>query len=635
MKRFFYNTVIVMASVLSGVGCNEYLDIVPDNVATLENAFSLRTTAERYLFTCYSYLPNEGTFGGNIGMGAGDEFWLPSSRTDAAWMIARGYQNVSDPYMNFWQGNNGGRDLYEAIRACNIFLENIDRVPDMEHSEKLRWIAEVKFLKAFYHFYLVRMYGPICIIRENVPVDASYGDVYPARRPVDECFAYIEELLDEAIPDLPVKIENELTELGRLTQLAGYCMKAWMAVTAASPFFNGNNDYAGMTNIHGEELFNQEYSKQKWEKAAEACRFAIEAAEAEKYELYYFRPSFFQYDISDETRTQMSIRNALCEKWNNEIVWANPRNMAASIQDAATPRGLDPQYVSNGTTAGNMAPPLKIAEMFYSKNGVPIEEDKTYDYAGRWGLSVGDKEHKYYIKEGYTTVNLHFNREPRFYASLGFDGGIWYGQGRFDDQSSDLLYVQAKKGQPCAAQNLTSYSVTGYWPKKLVNFNNVTGISTYTKTTYPWPLMRLTNLYLLYSEALNEVKDKPDEEVYHWIDEVRKRAGLPTVKDSWEGYSTNPQKYKNKEGMREIIRRERLIELCFEGQRFWDLRRWKMAIDEFNKPIVGWDLEQEDAESYYRQKVIFTPQFSARDYLWPIRENELLSNKNIKQNPGW
>ena len=77
------------------------------------------------------------------------------------------------------------------------------------------------------------------------------------------------------------------------------------------------------------------------------------------------------------------------------------------------------------------------------------------------------------------------------------------------------------------------------------------------------------------------------------------------------------------------------IELCFEGVRFYDLRRWKKAIDEFNKPIIGWDIDQDTAAAYYRQKVLYTPQFTQRDYLWPIGEQELLVNKNIKQNPGW
>src|SRR5690606_25993804 len=86
-------------------------------------------------------------------------------------------------------------------------------------------------------------------------------------------------------------------------------------------------------------------------------------------------------------------------------------------------------------------------------NGVPIDEDKNYDYNGRFGLQMATESDKFNLKEGYTTAKLHFNRENRFYASLGFDGGIWYGQGKFDDKG-DLFFVSSKQGQPAAAINL-------------------------------------------------------------------------------------------------------------------------------------------------------------------------------------
>ena len=78
MKRLLYN-IISLVTAFTMVGCGSWLDIVPDNVATLENAFALRTTAERYLFTCYSYLPNDASFDTSVALTAGDEFWLPAT----------------------------------------------------------------------------------------------------------------------------------------------------------------------------------------------------------------------------------------------------------------------------------------------------------------------------------------------------------------------------------------------------------------------------------------------------------------------------------------------------------------------------------------------------------------------------
>jgi starch-binding outer membrane protein, SusD/RagB family len=617
--------------------CDNYLDVTPDNVATIDYAFRLRSTAERFLFTCYSYLPSHGSINENPALLSGDELWLPPTNTNPGWMIARGNQRVVEPYVNAWQGSNGSKDLYEGIRQCNVFLENISTVPDMTESEKRRWIAEVKFLKAYYHFWMARMYGPIVLIKENLPVSADPDQVKIPRSSVDESFEYIVQLLDEAEPDLPESISDEVTELGRITKAISLAVKAEVLVTAASPLFNGNGDYQGFTNNDGTPLFNTTEDMEKWQKAVEACREAIDFCESVGHHLYRFEPRFSQYELSDTTLTKMSIRNAVVEKWNPEIIWGNTNSMVGQggLQGSATPRGLDPSRTGNQGTRGSLAPPLKIAELFYSNNGVPIREDKDWDYSGRHNLKIAGVDDRFNLKQGYTTAGLNFDREPRYYASLGFDGGIWYGQGRTDDKSGDLFFVSSKKGQPAAPINLTSYSTTGYWPKKLVHYQSVIGSgNTYTTENYPFPVIRLADLYLLYAEALNEVSG-PEPEVIQYVDTVRARAGIPGVEEAWSNYSKNPEKFTTREGMREIIHHERSVELAFEGKRFWDLRRWKKAVNELNKPITGWDLFQETAEGYYRERLIFNQRFSTKDYLWPLNENTIQANSELVQNPGW
>lgn len=633
-KRLVY----IYSSALLFLGsCQSYLDIVPDNIATIENSFNMRVSAERFLYSCYSYLPKLSNIELNPAFTAGDEFWLHEFYNMPAWNIARGFQNVTNPYMNFWQGTTGissnqMTDLYQAIRDCNIFLENVEQVPDLNHAEKLRWIAEVKFLKAYYHLYLIRMYGPIPLKRENLPINAGVEEVKAYRDPVDECFDYVVELLDEASADLPPYIAQEASELGRITQPIALSIKAYTLVLAASPLFNGNTDYANFRDKQGRLLFNPTFSSEKWEKAKIAAKDAIDACEAAGNRLYYYNQSGLQYNVSDEIRTEMNIRNAVTEKWNAEIVWGHTNSMTGNMQRQSTPRGVDPATRANSNVHGNAAVPLKVAAQFYSKNGVPIEEDTQWDYAGRFDLQAGTATDKYYIKEGYTTAKFNFDREPRYYANLGFDGGIWYGMGRFNDD--DTWFVSAKKGDPASNVARDKSNFTGIWGKKLVNYQNSIGETSYTIEQYPWPIIRLANVYLLYAEAANEV-DGPTTEVFEFLDLIRERAGLEGVVESWQQYSRNPNKPNSKEGLREIIHQERLIELALEGQRFWDLRRWKKSIDVLNSPITGWDIEQKTPEGYYRERVLYTQSFSTRDYLWPIRENELLANKNTVQNPGW
>jgi len=589
----------------------------------------MRSAAERYLFTCYSWLPLHANPGAN-GHLLGDELWgVYPHNTIASWKIARNEQNVVSPLLNYWDGGNGGKDMYGAIRDCNIFLENIHTVPDMEDFEKERWIGEVLFLKAYYHFWLMRMYGPIPLIRESLPITATIDEVRVSRAPFDEGIDYVVSLIDSAVAFLPDRIENESSERGRITRSIALSMKAYILVTAASPLFNGNTDYAGLVDENGQPLISQTYSTAKWQRAVEACREAIQHCHQQGIQLYYYDPPVNLRTLSDTTITQMSIRNSVCERWNTELIWGDVNSLLPQVQ--YSPRTWDPSR-SHTALTGRYGPPIKIVELFYSKNGVPIEEDLEYDYAGRKQLQVSSSEDRFNIREGYTTVGLHFNREHRFYASLGFDGSVWYGQGKYDDR--DPWYIFGKKGQAASVINIENHSSTGYWPKKLIHYQNIIEVSSYSTQWYPWPIMRLADLYLLYAEALNEVSG-PEPEVYEYVNLVRARAGLPTVEDSWTRYSRQPTKFTHQDGMREIIHQERMIELIFEGQRYWDLRRWKKATEELNKPITGWSLLQEEPETYYREVTLFQQNFSLRNYLWPISERSTIVNKKLTQNPGW
>lgn len=622
MRRILF--IIVGITTLSS--CNKYLDVVPDNLATLENAFTLRITAERYLFTCYSWLPEHSNRSVNPALLAGDELWLVPTNSEHGWSIAKGLQVAMDPILNYWDGKNGGKAMFRGIRDCNIFLENVHDVPDLMEEEKARWIAEVQFLKAYYHYWLLRMYGPIPIVDENLPISATSNESRVSRQPVDDVVDYIVSLLDEAAENLPLFIDNRVDELGRITQPIAKAIKAEVLVLAASPLFNGNADYTNLKNNDGVSLVNTQYMASKWERAAAACKDAIDLAHELGYALYEFAPLLGE-QFTDTTRIQMSIRNSVAARWNSEVIWANPASAVA--QGALTPRTWDPSYRA-AAAQGQYGPPLKIAELFYSENGVPIDEDKTYPYDSRYELRVGTHDERYNIKEGYTTASLNFNRENRFYASLGFDGGIWYGQGRFDDNNP--FYIMGKSGQAVTIHNVAEYSVSGYWPKKLINYQNKVNPG-YTINWYSLPIVRLASLYLYYSEALNEISG-PTDAAFEYINKVRERAGLESVQNAWDKYADN-SKYTTKEGFREIIQQERMIEFIFEGHRYWDLKRWKRAHIEYNKPITGWDIFQSTEATYYQEVVIFNQIFRQRDYLWPISEDALIRNSNLVQNPGW
>ena len=617
-----------------------FLDVVPDNVSTIANAFVSKTEAEKYLFTCYSYLPTETDPTYNVGLTASDEVWVedPANhiRSTNVLQLPRGFQTSSDPIANFMNGTRDASANYKAIRDCNVFLENVSdltKVRDLDVDTRERWIAEVQFLKAYYHFILFRAYGPIPIIDKNLPIDAPIDQIRVKRRPVDEVVNYIAGLYDLATSKLPLTITNESSELGRITKPIALSMKAKLLVTAASPLFNGNPDYNAFKNKDGEQLFSAAYSVEKWQRAATACKEAIDLCRQQNIQLYTFPAPIVPLDQT--TVTQMSIRNAMSEKWNNELIWgltANNNINTNSFFQSMCAGQYDFDHVDAARSANRplLGPTIKMAKMFYTKNGVPISEDKTLDFSNISELRVGTHDERFNIKEGETTARLNFDREPRYYADLGFDRGVWYMANSPTKNDENTWWMKARGAEVGQSSPIP---IAGFYMKKALNWHYEWATVTYTN--YPWPAMRLADLYLLYAEALNEVQG-PAGDVYTYINLVRARAGLPTVQDSWSKYSINPTKFTTKDGMRSIIQRERGVELCFEGHRFWDLLRWKTAGTELNGNVTGWSISENSPELYYRERSIFLRHFVIpRDYLWPIQESDLLVNQNLVQNPNW
>lgn len=645
MKSLYSKIVFAVVMVLSMASCKKYLNVTPDNVGTIDYAFRNRNEAENYLFTCYSTLQRlqepwmDGGFStsGEIVFPGENELNDKQGIKSTGFSIMRGTQTSNNPGLNYWDGNEGGQAMFNAIRRCNTMLENIDKPIDLGDTEKKRWIAEVKFLKAYYHFYLFRMYGPIPITDVNLPISSSIEETRVKRKPVDSVVNYMVKLLDEATPDLPTQIQNQTQELGRITSLIARAVKAQIWVTAASPLFNGNTDYASLSNKDGQQLFNQQKDQRKWDRAAQACDEALKACLAAGLRLHTFTPTAnMPANLPQELINVLSFQTAITDKWeqNTELIWGMAPVFGFGKQERCIPRLNAAAALNLSSAQGFFAVPIAEQELFYTNNGLPIEEDKTWDYRNRYTLQTAGTGDQYYVHNGYETVKAHFKREPRFYASIAFDGGVWYGNGQLSDPAN-ASYVQARGTTSFAGPKDGSHTnISGYWPKKLVNYLTVYN-DRLSYEDYHFPLMRLSDLYLLYAEALNE-QGKNYSEVLPYIDEVRKRAKIPTVADSWTAQlSTSPLKYSTQAGLRQIIHQERRIELAFECIPGWDLRRWKELQTVMAKPIQGWSIFDDQAVNYYRPRNLFVPVFSTKDYLWPIKSDNLAVNPNLVQNPFW
>ena len=640
MKKNYIFISCIISIVLAS--CS-YLDVVPDNVATMDMVFQTRNNAEKMLYTCYNYIPSTASPWGNPGIGASDEVWNCRERTyyyqnETAFRIAEGLQNTNDPYLNYWSGGQSGSNLFIGIRDCNTFIDNIDKVPDMSELEKERWKAEVEVVKAYLHIWLFKLYGPIPFIDKNIDVSASPEDVKVVREPVDDVIAKIVALLDEAIDSkaLPTSLVRD-EEMGRITIAAAMAIKAKLLTYAASPLYNGNTDFVSYVDAEGRNLINPTYDQHKWELARDACKSAIDTALATGFNLYEFDEQV--PGISDTTKLELTLRHTMTKKFGQELLWGIGNSNTVSLTGICNAPLTSYHYSSQlGWVKMMHNPTMELVEEFYSDHGVPIDEDKTYDYENRYKIIDVPEDYLYYADTTARTARLHLFREPRFYAWIGFDEGKWFNMEAPDDKHSFVLHC---KSGDLAGRSLQNYSATGFFAKKLVSYELVMTQSAHNGNSccsYPFPIIRLSDLYLLYAECLNECKDQPDAEVYEYIQKVRDKAGLDketgSLVETWSRYSNNPRKPLTKEGMREIIQRERMIELCLEGQRFFDIRRWKLAMDYCNRPIKGWNVSS-TGDDFYIPVYVYDQKFTPRDYFWPIKLDDIYKNNKLQQSPEW
>lgn len=653
-----YRVSILIICFLSLLGC-DYLDMVPENdIETIETIFEKREQAEEWLKTCHSFLQAEiPSVSSNPAFAGADEvvsgqlirktYPLGNSYCWDGLFIGDGLQMAQQPYGDIWQTTQ----FYTAIRYCNIFFEQIEKVYNMKQEEKDLWIAEVKALKAHYYFELMRRYGPIVLIHKNVDANADIEEMQFSRRPVEECVDTIVSMLDQAIAVLPLWKDKDISRQGYYSKEAAAALKAKTLFYAASPIFNGNPMYGSFKNRNGELLFPTAENKEKWKEAALATEEAIALCDEGGKSLVEGNASYG----SKLRNTMLDIeRSVLAQNWENSeaVFMVRPNsNTIAFWYNWVLPyfKSSDDDY--NQDCWGSVSPSMKMVEMYYTENGLPIDADREWDYKSRYqmkqeendkyqGVVMISKDTKEDNDKG--VLGLHLRREPRFYAHIAADRCYWQRGKDIEDNQPVRAYQGERYGSQSNFISDSRQNISGYWIKK----GTYSDVSTKEYTTVDnreeaFVITRLAELYLMKAEAWNEYEGPVNAaHVYEPLNEVRRRAGIPDVEESWTKYSTTPGKIKDQAGMREIIRQEWNVEFAFEGQRFWNLRRWLTANEELNTALYGWNILGDDAEAFYNNYngpvVVWTQRkfTTPRDYLFPLESEEVMISGCV-QNPGW
>ena len=624
--------------------CDNWLDIVPEeDIATIDTDFEIREQAQTWHLGCHLFLQNPvADLRYNEAFTGADELvagaYLRNRNIFTGFNISSDKQNTLNPYCDYWvnkEGSLGRDDYYTAINHCNIFIDKIDQVYNMEELEKKEWKAEVKALKAYYYFELVRHYGPIILVPENIDPNTNVEAMKVPRSHVDTCFKAIVDLCDEAAKELSSMDKKETDRRTFFSKESALALKARALLYQASDLFNGNPDYANFKNKKGEPLFSTTKDPEKWLRAAEAADAAIDACLQGGKHLVD--------DLTGSTPFKTHMLNI-----ENSVLTYNYSNPEILLMfKAYNPNNLLYIYTlpkikedKTGNIAGTcLSPSMKMVEMFYTDAGLPLEQDKRF--ANRYEkVEESDLKFTDVVEMKRAIPRLHTKREPRFYAMIGADGCYWQ-QGR---DVKDLRVVDAYRGENfgIVAKRINSgeaQNLSGYWLRKWLNsqaalMNYVGAASAFG--VEPYPVIRMAELYLIAAEAWNEVGGHMDK-VYKNLNVIRKRAGILDVEEAWKDART-PSLVKEQKGLRDIIRQEWNIEFAFECMRFWNLRRWKTANVELNEKLMGWNVLGENYDSFYGKGPVVVNSdnkfLALRDYFWPIRSGEIQISGCV-QNPGW
>lgn len=584
--------VLLIAGVMF-TGCKKTLEPLDDNHRTLEDIYPDAAFAEGVLLNAYTRLPTNTWSFNEV---ATDDAVTNDKVSPFLTMATGGWSAVNNPVE---QWNNA----FTAINYINLFLREVDNVNwapvSGENIQRLysdRFKGEAYGLRALYMFYLLQTHAGysasgellgVPIITEALAetnadftkprntfeqcVQQIYADILEAEKylPLDYLFGGITNTsqLPPQYSNIPIGDYNRVFGTFARQRMSGRIAKAIRAKTAllaASP------------------AYNPQSTQSKWEDAANYAGEILTLYGGPSQldpqgGLFYTNANVNPLNTNPSSGAPIDQKEML---WRGTIVNTNTLELA----------NYPPTLFGNG----RVNPTQNLVDAFPAANGYPITDPAS----------------------GYVATDPYANRDPRLRNYIVVD-----------NTTMRSTSIRTKSDNPTndAVDRLPTSTRTGYYLRKLLNENvnvNPSGIN--TQKHYPVHI-RYTEIFLIYAEAANEAWGPTGTGTFGFsakdvIAAIRKRAGI-----------AQPDNYLNsittKEDLRKLIRNERRLELCFEGFRFWDLRRWKENLNETAKGIVinnnNYSIQNVESRQY-------------QDFMnhGPIPILEVLK-ANLQQNKGW
>jgi hypothetical protein len=688
MIKKIYILLLIALGTMMMFSCTDYLesDQYFKDRMTVEKVFSGKTYSEQWLAHTYSFLQGLNAdvcsktdsphcFADDMYYGDRDAFYDPAWNTGALSYSRFKLGEYNEGEKQSWES------CYDGIRNATTFIHNIHLNEEMTQDEIVDYRGQARFVRAYYYWLLLRKYGPVPLLPdEGIDYTLSYDEIAIPRSTYEECAEYISNEMLLAAAELQVGRRDGST-IARPTRGAALATRAKALLYAASPLANGNTDdfAAALTDDQGKRLLSSEYKEEKWAKAAAAARDVMELG---MYELYTAprRTSgagkAYPLTITPPSDGDFSTKS-WPEGWRNIDPFESYRSVFNGTLDGSSNTELIFTRGNNGDKHQQLVAGMVIHQMpreatGWNTHGLTQKQCDAYymndgtDCPGKdkeIGRGDGSERMTGFTPNGYDYYNendatkklynplppgvslQYLNREPRFYASVAYNGSYW------DMENEEVANWQQQifyyRGESSGYANTMFWLRSGIGIKKFVHPRDTyRGSNTGNVVDKLETAIRYADILLMYAEALNELTSSYNipswngeqtytisrdvNEMKRGIRPVRCRAGVPDYA---------PEVYTDMDKFRDKVKRERQIELMGEGQRYYDLRRWKDAPIEEALPIYGCNpLMTGDQKDLFHTPVpiwSFTTTFSNRMWLWPISHTELKRNKRLTQNPGW
>lgn len=417
------NIIILSLFALSAARCS-FLDVenYTRDMQQYDSIFLKETTTKQWLWNVYSSLTDAPAFNSGGTFYASDEMvWNDSEQA------CQKYHNCQYSSSNqLWEDRYA--KMYIGIRTASIFIHNVAKCREVSQTEREHMEGEARFLRAYFYYTLLKQYGPVPVVPdEGQDISLDYNELAIPRASMDECVDFIVTDLERAARILPTEYAS--TWIGRATRGAALALRAKVLLYAASPLFNGNTDLFNLKDNEGRTLIPQEYDASKWARAAAAAK---EVIDMNLYTLFTVRKSDDTVPLADNVPTA---------NFPNGAGDIDPYESYAQLFNGETPLTLNNEFIfmRQGGTAdvnffvgrafpyshkgsNDMAATLKQVDAYYMRDGRDKDQaSEEYPYYTE-GFTDGSTNDPFVPSDCH---RMWLNREPRFYASIAYNGCIW------------------------------------------------------------------------------------------------------------------------------------------------------------------------------------------------------------------